>query len=87
MQTLKHVSEISTVSNYRDELLQIGAKLIELRKKKGYRSHVKFTEDFNLARVQYWRMEKGRTNFTIKSLAKVLMIHGVSLEEFFKSLK
>ena len=88
MQTVKHVSQVSTIStNYQDELQQIGAKLAELRRMKGYRSHVKFTEDFDLARVQYWRMEKGKTNFTIKSLSRVLRIHGVTLEEFFKTLR
>jgi transcriptional regulator with XRE-family HTH domain len=67
----------------RDTLEKIGSKLMELRKKKGYTSHEDFAYDFNIPRVQYWRIEKGRTNVTIKSLCRLLMIHKMSLEEFF----
>jgi hypothetical protein len=61
----------------------IGKKLIQLRIQKGYKSHVTFAEDFDLPRVQYWRMEKGKANFTLKSLSRVLAIHGLSLEKLF----
>lgn len=61
----------------------IGKKLIELRIRKGYTSHVTFAEDFDLPRVQYWRMEKGKANFTFKSLRKVLNIHNVTFEQLF----
>jgi len=62
----------------------IGKKLLELRVKKGYTSHADFAADHGLPRIQYWRMEKGRTNITLKSLNKVLVIHKLSLEDFFK---
>jgi hypothetical protein len=61
----------------------IGIKLIDLRMKKGYKSHVDFAVDHKLPRIQYWRMEKGRANITIKSLNKVLAIHGLNIEEMF----
>jgi hypothetical protein len=61
----------------------IGKKLIELRIKKGYTSHVTFAEDFDLPRVQYWRMEKGIANFTLKSLSRVLAIHGLTVQKLF----
>jgi len=61
----------------------IGKKLLELRVKKGYTSHADFAADYNLPRIQYWRMEKGRTNITLKSLNKILSIHNISMEEFF----
>jgi hypothetical protein len=64
----------------------IGKKLIELRIKKGYTSHVTFAEDFDLPRVQYWRMEKGKANFTLKSLNRVLSVHGLSFEQLFSEL-
>ena len=64
----------------------IGQRLIELRIRKGYTSHVTFAEDFNLPRVQYWRMEKGRANFTIKSLNRVLAIHGLTIQQLFAQL-
>ena len=64
----------------------IGKKLIELRIRKGYTSHVTFAEDFDLPRVQYWRMEKGKANFTLKSLKRVLVIHDVSFEQLFNDI-
>jgi transcriptional regulator with XRE-family HTH domain len=67
-------------------LHRIGLKLTELRKKKGYKSHETFSYDFNIPRMQYWRMENGKTNLTIKSLLKVLAIHKMTIDEFFKQL-
>jgi len=64
-------------------LTRIGSKLTSLRKKKGYSSHEDFAYDFDLPRVQYWRIEKGKANITIKSLCKLLTIHNLSVEEFF----
>ena len=64
-------------------LTRIGLKLTYLRKKKGYSSHEDFAYDHDLPRVQYWRMEKGKANITLKSLCKLLAIHDLSVEEFF----
>ena len=64
-------------------LEKIGSKLTDLRKQKGYTSHEDFAYDFDIPRVQYWRIEKGKTNVTVKSLCKILTIHKISLEEFF----
>jgi len=68
-------------------LERIGSRLTELRKAKGYTSHEDFAYDYDIPRVQYWRMEKGKTNLTIKSLCRLLAIHKVTLEEFFCSLR
>ncbi|MBI3509274.1 MAG: helix-turn-helix transcriptional regulator [Bacteroidetes bacterium] len=65
-------------------LLSIGNKLTQLRKKKGYKSYESFAVENNLSRMQYWRIEKGKTNITIKSLARILEIHGITMEEFFR---
>lgn len=62
---------------------RIGSKITYLRKKKGYSSHEDFAYDYDLPRVQYWRIEKGKANLTIKSLCRLLAIHNLSLEEFF----
>jgi transcriptional regulator with XRE-family HTH domain len=64
-------------------LEDIGQKLTALRKKKGYTSHETFAYDFDLPRVHYWRIEKGKVNLTVKSLMKILSVHKVTLEEFF----
>jgi len=65
---------------------RIGLKLTELRKKKGYTSHEDFALDHDIPRVQYWRIEKGRANITIKSLVKLLAVHKLTVEEFFHIL-
>jgi transcriptional regulator with XRE-family HTH domain len=65
-------------------LEEIGEKLKELRKTKGYSSAESFAYDNDLPRVHYWRMEKGKVNITIKSLHKILSIHKMTLEEFFE---
>lgn len=77
------VKEEEILSNL---LERVGAKLTDLRKQKGYTSHEDFAFDHDIPRVQYWRIEKGKTNLTLKSLIKLLSIHKVSVEEFFQSL-
>jgi hypothetical protein len=64
-------------------LERVGKKLMELRIQKGYKSHETFALDFELPRVQYWRLEKGKVNFTFKTLIKVLAIHKLTVDEFF----
>jgi transcriptional regulator with XRE-family HTH domain len=67
----------------KNTLERIGNKLTDLRKQKGYSSHEDFAYDYEIPRVQYWRIEKGRTNLTIKSLCRLLTIHKLTVEEFF----
>lgn len=64
---------------------KIADKIKSLRIRKGYTSHENFAWDFNINRVQYWRIEKG-SNITIKTLLTILDIHGVSLSEFFNDI-
>ena len=70
-----------------DALKRIGLKLTNLRLKKGYSSHENFAYDYEISRVQYWRIEKGKTNITMKSLMKLLDIHKMTIEDFFISLQ
>jgi transcriptional regulator with XRE-family HTH domain len=70
-----------------ETLEKIGRKLVELRKQKGYTSHEAFAWDFDLPRGQYWQIERGKANITMKSLYKILLIHNLTLEEFFSNLK
>lgn len=64
-------------------LILIGTTLSDLRIKKGYRTIKEFVEHHDLPEIQYWRMEKGKTNLTIKSLVTILAIHNLSLQDFF----
>ena len=67
-------------------LLKVGDRLRELRKSAGFKSYENFAFEHELNRVQYGRMERG-ANITLASLLRVLDVHKMSLEEFFKGLK
>ncbi len=64
-------------------LKEIGARVKKLKIKGGYSSHESFAVNNDLSRMQYWRIEKGIANITIKSLLRILAIHKISLEDFF----
>ena len=64
---------------------QIADKIKQLRINAGYTSHENFAWDKGLSRVQYWRVESG-ANITLKTLLKILDIHQVTLEDFFKDM-
>lgn len=63
----------------------VGYRLRELRIKAGYSSYEQFAYDFQLSRIQYWKMENGN-NFTLKSLLRVLDSHQLSIEDFLTSI-
>lgn len=64
-------------------LTRIGVALSNLRIKKGYTSIKDFANDYELPLIQYWKIEKGKTNLTIRSLMKLLVIHRISIHDFF----
>jgi transcriptional regulator with XRE-family HTH domain len=64
-------------------LIVVGMRLAELREKKGYNTLKEFAEEYDLPQIQYWRMEKGKANITLKSLARILKVHNLTLQEFF----
>ena len=64
-------------------LIVVGIRLAELRVKKGYATIKEFVQRYDLPEIQYWRIEKGKTNLTLKSLVKILDIHNLSLSDFF----
>jgi transcriptional regulator with XRE-family HTH domain len=67
-----------------NKILQVvGERLAELREKKGYPTIKEFAFKYNLPEIQYWRIEKGKTNLTLKSLVKILDIHNLSVQDFF----
>lgn len=68
-------------------MLKIGHGLRRLRIEKGYENLRKFTSDHKLPMIQYWRVEKGKTNMTIKTLMSLLAIHDLTVQEFFCWLK
>ncbi len=61
----------------------VGLRLAELREKKGYATLKEFADEYDLPQIQYWRMEKGKANITLKSLARILSVHNITLQDFF----
>ncbi|OYU80450.1 MAG: transcriptional regulator [Flavobacterium sp. BFFFF1] len=62
---------------------KVANKIKQLRINMGYSSHETFANDKDINRVQYWRIEKGH-NITLKTFFKILAIHNLTPEEFFK---
>lgn len=67
-------------------ILRIAARIKELRISRGYTSYENFAVKHGFDRKQYWRLEEGKTNFQIGSLLRIVDIHQMSLEEFFKDV-
>lgn len=72
---------------FKEFLLEVGAKLTELREEKGYSTIKEFVTRYDLPEIQYWRIEKGKANITVKSLVKILSIHKISPRDFFEMLQ
>ena len=70
-------------NHYNRILKEIGERLAQLREKNGYTTLKEFAREYDLPEIQYWRMEKGKANITVKSLMKVLSIHKISMQDFF----
>ena len=68
---------------FKNTLVHVGACLAELRVKKGYPTIKSFAQKYDLPEIQYWRIEKGKANVTLKSLSRILNIHRLTLNDFF----
>ena len=68
---------------FKNLLTEMGTCLAELRIKKGYSTIKAFAEKYDLPEIQYWRIEKGKANVTLKSLSRILSIHRLSIHDFF----
>ncbi len=68
-----------TVSN---EVKQLGMRLRELRKSKGYNSYEDFAYTHDITSSQYFAYEKGK-NIEFNTLVRILKALNVSLKEFF----
>jgi hypothetical protein len=78
---------MKTKKSFQHLLEKIGNELSELRTQKGYTSLKDFAEEHDLPLIQYWRMEKGKANLTLKSLSKIIAIHSMTMGDFFCDLE
>jgi len=68
---------------FKNLLVNVGNRLADLRIKKGYPTIKAFANKYDLPEIQYWRIEKGKANITLKSLTRILYIHNITLQDFF----
>ena len=64
------------------QLQNMGKRLQQLRKKKGFKNYEKFAYENDLPRAQYGRYERGQ-DLKVSSLLKVLKGFDMGLKEFF----
>ncbi|MEO9804786.1 MAG: helix-turn-helix transcriptional regulator [Reichenbachiella sp.] len=65
----------------------IGERIKKLRAESSSVGYAKWAIKRGFDPRQYYRLEAGTTNFTISTLERILKIHDLNLEEFFKGLK
>jgi transcriptional regulator with XRE-family HTH domain len=77
------------MDNPEDKIIQqidtVSKKIKQLRKAKGFTSFEAFANEYDLDRVQYWRVESG-ANITLKTFFRILEIHNITPQEFFSDL-
>jgi hypothetical protein len=64
-------------------LVLVGLRLAQLRINKGHATIKEFAQTYELPEIQYWRIEKGKANITLKTLTRILAIHNLSIHDFF----
>lgn len=65
-------------------LTSIGQTLTGLRIKAGYPTLKGFAQAHGLAEIQYWRIEHGKANISVKTLVKLAKIHGIGVTDLMK---
>lgn len=69
-----------------ERLNAIAMKIKDLRIEAGFSGHRQFADEYDMQAKQYWRIESGK-NFTMLTFLRILEIHKITLEEFFKGLE
>ena len=72
------------MDRYEQALRDVGLRLKKLRENAGYTSYENFAIQNEFSRMQYWRLENGKANLTLKSLVTILSVYDLTVEEFFE---
>lgn len=64
------------------QIKNLGKRITELRKKKGFTNYEFFAYENKIGRSQYGRYEKG-SDMQFSSIVKLIEMHGMSLKDFF----
>jgi transcriptional regulator with XRE-family HTH domain len=66
-------------------LKTLGERLAERRQEKGLNMR-EFCDKHKLAPIQYWRIEHGKANVTMKSIAKLCAIHKCTVGQLLEGM-
>jgi len=69
--------------NPKEVLKKMGAKLVKLRKERGYTNSDDFAYDQGINRSQYGKYEAGSQDIRISTLVKIVNSLGLTIEDFF----
>jgi hypothetical protein len=75
------------IARFKDVQVEIGMAIAQLRIEAGYATTKEFTSLHDLPEIQYWRIENGKANLTMKSIYRILEVHNVDFFEFFQSIR
>ena len=64
------------------EMQQLGLRIREIRKRKGYSSYETFANEHDIHRVQWGRYEQGKDLY-FSTVIRIIRVLDVSVEEFF----
>lgn len=72
----------TTPISVEDQIQNLGKRIKELRKEKGYSNYEFFAYENKIGRSQYGRYEKG-VDMQFSSILKLIQMHGMSVKDFF----
>ena len=64
-------------------LQKVGARMRDLRTKKGFSNYEHFAYEHNIGRSQYGKYEQGKDDLRLSSLYKIITSFDLTFEEFF----
>ena len=79
-------SKVEISKSHKDQLIEIGAHVKDLRIKNTGESYEVFARKNGINKISQWRLENGE-NFLMNNLLKVVDGLGISMEEFFSGVK
>ena len=79
---VKKSSKKPSLLDAEDQLQKLGARIKDLRIRKGYTSYEYFAYEHDISRAQFGRYEQGQ-DLRLSSLIKIANAFGLTLHEFF----
>lgn len=79
---MKKTDKVPQKTSIEKQLKNLGKRITELRKKKGFTNYEFFAYENKIGRSQYGRYEKG-TDMQFSSILKLIEMHGISVKDFF----